>query len=309
MGETMYKLEQNSAGEYYISESNSGTWTYSFYQVKEHAGINYWKVINPNASKSPIRYDGARDAYQDEQFEWHYNAWYGISKRDRQRYFRQGNKMIHSQPFTQHYYTDVTCRGCDYPRAETLACTPSPAPEGRWYHGDFFPVSNQEGNNPMNTLNATATVNTKTDLQTQREYLLGRHNDISRSGDYGCIDSRMTNAFNLNVDNEPKTSKELFDGIKSGKFTLDEKKVPLQEIAAARGSSFYDDNDDFVHLSPTWAINWGGLTPDRLGFEKAKDAFRTALKLAKDEIMTGDPSTSVKTLQDLENWTPPAAAN
>lgn len=203
--------------------------------------------------------------------------------------------------FTQQYYPAVL-KDCT-----TLACTPSTSGLN-WKH-PMFPEPEyyqQEGINPMNTLNATATVNTKTDLQTQREYLLGRHNDIFRSYEYGTLGTKMADAFNLNVDNEPKTSKELFDGIKSGKYTLDEKKVPLQEIAAARGSSFYDDNDDYVVLGPTWAINWGGLTPDRLGYEQARDAFRTSLKLAKDEIMTGDPSTSVKTLQDLENWTPPA---
>lgn len=177
-----------------------------------------------------------------------------------------------------------------------------------WYRNDlngWSPKLKQEGINPMNTINTTATANVtqKTDLQTQREYLLSRWNEVSSAFSYGRINHAMTEAFNLHVDNKPKTSKELIDGITSGKFTLDAKKAALQEIGAAT-DNFYDDDDQYTG-SPFYALDFGGLSPDRLGYEKAADSFRNSLKLLKDQIMTGDPAASATALQALEAWTPP----
>lgn len=167
----------------------------------------------------------------------------------------------------------------------------------------------QEGVNPMNTINTTATVTaSKTDLQTQREYLLKRWNDVQSSFCYGSLDTKLNDAFNLNVDNHPKTSKELFDGITSGKYTLDAKKSALQDIAAAKSDGgFYDDDDNIV-WGPLYAFNWGGLTPDRLGYEKARESFNDQLKAAKDTIMIADPADGLAALQALEAWTPTPAA-
>lgn len=177
-------------------------------------------------------------------------------------------------------------------------------------YGDSYGMQyyNEEGNNPMITNHTTATANVtqKTDLQTQREYLLGRWKDVNNSFSYGTVNSKMTDAFHLNADSTPKTSKELFDGITSGKYTLDAKRVALQEISAAKGP-FYDEDEEFVH-GPLYALNFGGLSPDSLGYETAANDFRNKLKLLKDQIMTGDPAASATALQALEAWTPPAAA-
>lgn len=166
----------------------------------------------------------------------------------------------------------------------------------------------------MNTINTTATANVtqKTDLQTQREYLLGRWGEISRDYDrhYGTLAAKMRTAFGIDVHGErPKTAKELFDGITSGKYKLDAKKVALQDVAVAQGHGFENDEE---YVSPddfTYAIDFGDPTPDRLGYETARETFTAGLKAAKDTIMIGDPATGLSALQALEAWTPPAVAN
>jgi len=188
--------------------------------------------------------------------------------------------------------------------ATTLGCTPTPC-FGIKY-SDPYMVCKEEGNNPMTNVSANATVNTKTDLQVQREYLLKRWNEVESSLRYGTISSKMTDAFNLHVDNKPNTSKELIDGITSGKFKLDPKKAALQDVAVARDEPFYDEDDNYTG-SPFYAIDFGGATPDRLGYENARDDFTNKLKLLKDQIMTGDPAASATALQALEAWTPPTA--
>lgn len=203
---------------------------------------------------------------------------------------------------------DVNCCGCAYLKAQTLACTPSP--------GSMFSDAVQvltQGNYPMNKYPTTATgsvaiaaIETKTDLQTQRDYLLNRWSEVNSSFQNGKIRSKMTEVFNLYVSNKPKTSKELVDGITSGKYTLDATKAALQEIGTAR-EDFYDEDDNYTG-TPFYAMNWGGLDPDRLGYEKARDSFSNSLKLLKDQIMTGDPAASATALQALEAWTPPTAA-
>lgn len=183
------------------------------------------------------------------------------------------------------------------------------------YDGTVGMVQYQEGNNPMNTINTTATANVtqKTDLQTQREYLLSRWGDISRDYDrhYGTLAAKMRTAFGIDVHGErPKTAEELFDGITSGKYKLDAKKLALQEIAVAQGHGFEADDDVWVSADDfTYAIDFGDPTPNRLGYETARETFAAGLKAAKDTIMIGDPATGLSALQALEAWTPPAVAN
>lgn len=145
----------------------------------------------------------------------------------------------------------------------------------------------------------------KTDLQTQREYLLGRHREIDRSFDYGHLYHKIRDAYNIDIDNAPKTAQELIDGIKAGTFTADATKLARQNIAIASDSS-YDDDDMYTPTrDPLFAMNWGGLQPDRLGYDSARDLFRGQLKASKDSIMIGTPEAGLASLQALEAWTKP----
>lgn len=146
---------------------------------------------------------------------------------------------------------------------------------------------------------ATAAVESRTDLQDQREYLLSRHRDVYDSLHYGKIRQNMRDAFRIDLDNTPKTAKDLVEGIKSGKYTVDATKQAIQDIDM-KGQ--YYDND------PLYAMNWGGLDPDRLGYDTALASFKEKLKAAKDTIMIGDPTAGLAALQALEAWSPPATA-
>ena len=171
--------------------------------------------------------------------------------------------------------------------------------------------------NPFNTPKASANYNApvaiaaveqKTDLQSQREYLLDRWGDVERSFTYGNLHDKMRTAFNLDADPTPKTSRDLVDGIKSGKYKLDEEKAKLQDIAVAQEHGYELPNGVWVSSHDmTFAMNWNGISPDRVGYETARDAFKGNLKAAKDTIMIGTPADGLTALQALEALTPPAA--
>lgn len=235
---------------------------------------------------------------------WMWDEWNAASKEERQQWFK------HKKPITMKNMTATDISDCFYSLAhnepvltwnkyETVACTP--------YH------ANEE--KPMRALNydtpcattaqltgiaVTGSIEaSKTDTQTQREYLLERHREIYNSTSWGEINSKMTEAFAIRVDNRPKTAKELFDGITSGKYTLDTEESARQEIRVARYG-----RDDFYDLFD--AVDWGGLKPDRTGYEAARNKAFDALKAAKDTIMIGSPTDGLSALQALEAWTPPA---
>lgn len=156
---------------------------------------------------------------------------------------------------------------------------------------------------------ASASVTQKTDLQNQREYLQERLSDVKSSFRYGVIHSKMRDAFAIGIDNQPKTAKELIDGITSGKFTLDAKKMEVQNVAISTGEVYDRDENMYVYPNdPLYAMNWGGLPPDLVGYTNAKIAFEADIKAAADIIMIGEPTAALSAIQALEAWGPPAAA-
>lgn len=252
-------------------------------------------------------------ADSEEVYFW---DWYKISRNERlyMRYFvrtHNDNKPMSVQEMREmkkHLFahTEPTMT---VSQAAYMAASQYHAQEEKPMRDDMYPVKAT-----ASTINiapaASASVTQKTDLQNQREYLQGRLSEVRSSFRYGTLHNKMRDAFAIDINNTPKTAKELIDGIKSGKFTLDEDKMAVQDVVIGTGDEIYDrDQDVYVYPSdPLYAMNWGGLSPDRVGYEKAKASFEDGMKAAADTIMIGDPTSALAAIQALEAWTPPAAA-
>lgn len=213
--------------------------------------------------------------------------------------------LAHTEPVC----TDPGCRGCDKPRDKTLSKIMNAKEENPMRFGDTNPNSTVISGVSLSAI-ADAS---KTDLQTQREYLLRRHSDIeSNYRYYGSEVDKMKAFFNIDgyaTMNRPKTAKDLLDRIAAGTIKLDEKKLALQDIAIASGDGFEDTDGHWVGQADAfYALDFGDPTPDRAGFEAAKDAATKALRAAKDTIMIGTPEAGLAALQALEVWTPPTTA-
>lgn len=254
--------------------------------------------------------------------------------------FRQ--KVWKQNPWLRHWHLDYVKRDdivFTTPQKEYLMQNVSLAHNvpgfGVVYMDDLYgPVlKKQEGINPMNTAYtptmatpqvwgskmpsgdlsitlspaATASVSSKTDIQQQRDHLLARHQEVLRSFDayYGKIHEMLRKTFSLEVNNTPKTSRELIAAIKAGTYKLDDRIADLQD----KGNQ-YDEAMDEEYIGGMFAaITFDGPTPDRTGYDKAVAEFRGMLKDAKDTIIVKDPDTGLAAIQALEAWTPTTKAN
>lgn len=284
-----------------------------------------WTILDPRGERTEWRihrymYDEAiyilyRKAANPEDTCWMWDEWLDASKEERQQWFKQQKpitmknmtatdimtKFDNYNNFQEKLARDLLAHNepvLTWNKYETIPCTPYHANEEkpmRALCSSTTPAPLQ-----LTGIAVTGSIEaSKTDTQTQREYLLERHREIDASTRWGGINGKMTEAFAIHIDNRPKTAKELFDGITSGKFTLKADEAARQEIFAAKhGREDFDDIFD--------AVDWGGLKPDRAGYEAARDKAIDDLKAAKDTIMIGSPSDGLAALQALEAWTPPA---
>lgn len=151
---------------------------------------------------------------------------------------------------------------------------------------------------------ASASVSSKSDTAIQRDYLMSRLDGVDNSFRYGKFYSQMRAAFNLDINNRPKTSQELLDAIKGGKFKMDER---IQKLQAA--GEEYDEATDSYIGGLFDAFIWDGPLPDKKGFDLAREAIKTQLQTAKDTIIVKSPDDGLAAIQALEAWTPTGKAN
>ncbi len=151
---------------------------------------------------------------------------------------------------------------------------------------------------------ASASVNTKSDVQIHREHLLTRLRGIDEDYRWGSKSDSLREAFNLDADNTPKTSRALIEAIKAGTFKLDERVADLQD----KGNHYDPVSDEYIQ-TPYAAIKFDGPTPDKDGYTKARETIQALLKDAKDTIIVKSPEDGLTAIQALEAWTPTGKAN
>lgn len=186
----------------------------------------------------------------------------------------------------------------------------------------YFPgeVIQEEGNNPMIMSKAIPASNTslssislsmsddrKSDEMTQRDYLLGELRTMTR---YDWQDKKQTmllKMFNIDAPMYPKSSQELIDAFKNGKFTVDQAKVDKNTKYFSKQTmdvTDYDDEDsDFSRRF--FGITFTDLpVADRTGWETAKDEYRKAQKDTERKIQIGSPADGLAALVAFEAWMP-----
>lgn len=89
--------------------------------------------------------------------------------------------------------------------------------------------------------------------------------------------SEAAPVFNLNVNNTPKTFRDLIAAIKDGKFTIDEKFARKVDAKIA--------NDEPIWYSPLEGIIWDGPQQDYAGYRAFEDHLQKEYQKAKDEII------------------------
>lgn len=192
-----------------------------------------------------------------------------------------------------------------------------------------FVTQNEQGNNPMtptyktttnaSTINispaASANVEAKSDLQIQREYLLGRLEDSTKY--YGdtttAVRTRLSKQFHLNGPTRPASAKDLIEAIKNDRFEIDKKEMArLQNDFEEWGNEDYEDFETFAryHGGPFFGLNFLDYPkPDRKAFDAAIEEFSKATQAAKDIVMIGTPEAGLAAIVALESWQPTGVAN
>jgi hypothetical protein len=210
-------------------------------------------------------------------------------------------------------------------------CTSAPTPPVEWTYHNYdklvYPLvvmKQEEGNNPMF---ATKTVQavpsngalaisvsgsgpSKSDEMTQREYLLGELRDHTQ---YEWQDEKLAEIrklFNIDAPKYPKSSQELIDAFKNGKYTVDQAKVDKNtKFYAEQLDEVYDDEDNGIYKR-FYGITFTDLPiPDHKGWEAAKTAYRKLVKDTERKIMVSSPADGLTALLALEAWTPTTAAS
>lgn len=141
----------------------------------------------------------------------------------------------------------------------------------------------------------------QSDAATQRDFLLKE----LASADYPK-DRELQKVFNLNVNNTPKTYKEMIEIIKAGKYTIDPKIA--KKVEAYDTSDDGNDLDDY-HYSAMYGIIWPGPVADWDGYRTAEVEKTKQYSAAKRIIMTGDAADGLKALQSFEAWLPSVTAS
>lgn len=190
-----------------------------------------------------------------------------------------------------------------YPTSSSTYVTFAPLPTSVAVPADVC-CKKEEGNNPMRNYNDTYAVaaisNPKSDEAIQREYLIGR----LESASYPKRE-KLTDLFNLYVNNAPKSYKELIDAIKNDKFKLDAKRTARID---QRLEDLDDDEPYYGGIDAYDGILWDGPQPDTKGYGAATVEMQKQYTASKDAIMTGDAAAGLAALQAFEAWLPETGA-
>lgn len=155
---------------------------------------------------------------------------------------------------------------------------------------DWLQVGNgsclQEGNNPM------CNSNTKTEAQTQRDYLDKR---LTQAAMQKNEDFQKT--FKVNNPEMPSTYKELIDAIKNDKFEVDKKAAGRVDDYVEEEGRYYGSSFDGIK----WKLD---NSPDFDGYREAQNQAEKQRTVVKDAIMGGVYADGLKAIQDFEAWTP-----
>jgi hypothetical protein len=107
--------------------------------------------------------------------------------------------------------------------------------------------------------------------------------------------------FNLNLNNSPKTYKELIAAIKNDKFSLDEKRTKIIDAQVEDS----DEDMDYFYGSAFDGIIWDGPKPDKKGYEIARAELKVAYQDALDVIKgSADAEKRLAALEAFKNWKP-----
>lgn len=171
----------------------------------------------------------------------------------------------------------------------------------------------KQGNNPMRaysdtTSTAAATIiNAQSDESKQREYLLEELSNLLRYSYRDPIYKMLREMFNLDAPLYPKTSQELIDAFKNGKFTVDQKMVDknTKHFDNLKRDHEDDEDDYYGQAERFYGITFTDLpVADRAGYEAAEKAYEKAQKDTKRKIIVGSPAEGLEALLALESWKP-----
>lgn len=320
----VYKGQQNCTGPDKV-----------WYVVANHNGEVFETVYDKGRFDNDKYSETCRSESDVQEWASPFWDWFKIARRERQamrsfmmankeytmlsvKDFRQVNKSVPCKGWSNQYYDspiDITATEITNRLAHN-----EPVRDPTWDYA--LPCAKEE--NPMraypDTVTTSATtitlapsasaIGAKTDLQTEREHLLGRwrETEISFDRHYGDLATKLRKTFNIDfAAKRPATATELFAAIAAGTIKIDAKKQAMQDIAIANDHSFYEDDDYIPTHDFTFAIDFGDPTPDRLGYETAMTELKTQLKAAKDIIMIGAPADGLAAIQAIEAWAPTAA--
>lgn len=183
-------------------------------------------------------------------------------------------------------YIDECFKLAPLPQCEAVPCTqPANKP---WPCKSM--KKEQQGNTPMAYCNSTTPA--KSDAQVQRDYLTGRLREVRY-----IVSDGLINMFNLHVNQQPKTYKELIDWIKNDKFTLDTKRT-------AKIDAFVGDGDWYGSYFDGIIFTGSGKPKDYDGYTAATVEMDKAYTAAMDVIVTGDAAAGLAALQKFEAFVP-----
>lgn len=189
----------------------------------------------------------------------------------------------------------------------------------------YWPASatKQPGIKPMayNNSPTTAAVSlsvetTKSESQTQREYILSRLEGLKSRWDVfpDELRQKMRKLFNLDARTYPAKPQDLVAAITAGKFTLDQKKIDkVNAMQAEYEASHSEDVDPDYYWDDYSTLGFITFTDlpkaDRKGYDAAMTAYTDDWQKVKDLTMTGNIADAMAAVQALENWTPPSKAS
>lgn len=273
------------------------------YKLKFNNGADFWRVYDGDTGVALSEHRSANAAKKKVR-RMNKRLSEGLTIQD----FRKAkealerataNIPIYSQP---HYFEFGDCKPAPTPvdPVYPTACKP-------W----GFQHNEEKGNNPMRyettTANAVITA-AKSDEAIQREYLSERLRGMTSSWSNPKY-RELRELFNIDVDNTPKTAKQLLDAIQGGKFKVDEKKLKKAE-AYFNGDDDFDDDCACEYPRGVWyGITFDGPQPDHKGYDKALNDYEKAVQDTRDIIMISPPADGLAALKALENWQPTGKAN
>jgi hypothetical protein len=226
-----------------------------------------------------------------------------IERRERRK--RSKNMASWTSSTGEHMTYTVQPKDCNKSLSETNFCL-APLPKAVPACVFTQQYYKEEGKTPMRYNDNYASANAyvaspQSDVATQRDFLL-KELDLA---DYPK-QKELQKLFNLNVDNTPKTYKEVIDIIKAGTYTIDPKIA--KKVDAFDLSDNGNDLDDY-HYGPMYGIVWPGPVSDWDGYHTAEKEKSKQYSAAKRIIMTGDAAAGLKALQDFEAWLPVGKSN